>query len=48
MTRTGEKTRKIRVNEAKLLGVGSIDRPIGVKVGVARGLLSTRYLHSYS
>ena len=35
MTRTGEKTRKIRVNEAKLLGVGSIDRPIGVKVGVA-------------
>jgi hypothetical protein len=35
MIRSGEKTRKIRVNEAKLLGVSSIDRPIGVKVGVA-------------
>jgi len=32
---TSEKTRKILVNEDKLLGVRCIDRPIGVKIGVA-------------
>ena len=33
MNTPGEKIRKIRVNEAKLLGIAAIDRPIGVKIG---------------
>ena len=34
MIRTGEKSRKILVNEDALLGINALDRPIGVKVGI--------------
>ena len=36
MISTNEKTRKISVNEGKLLGIRSLGRPIGVKAGIPR------------
>ena len=37
MIRTGEKSRKILVNEDALLGINALGRPIGVKVGITNG-----------